>query len=239
MQLKFSFFFYFIFLSNLFSQDCLNDVDLNKIPQLEIRNLLTLQQKQNINCISDIEATCSENTSVTEFYKQIRVYKICDGIEHVWKNYSQDSPAKVYNTGKFSFGLMLCKNPSKILYSDDNFGKIEKGQVIYLKLRFLKGLYKMAVAFEILEVDSVNKFIEFSYIKGGNKASGKQRVQFVDTKKGRTKIIHTSYYKSNILIRDKFLYPFFHAKITNAFHHNLRKIIALNLKENKASTSKT
>ncbi len=212
------------------SQLCFNDIDLNKIPQQEIKRLLETQKKNNILCFNDIEATCTKEANLNEYYKQVRVYNFNDKIENVWLNYKTDSPAQVYNSSRFSFGFMLCKvkNKNKILYNNDNFGNIEKGQVIYLKLQFLKGLYKIAVAFEILDVDSINKVIEFSYVKGGNKTNGKQKLQFIDCLNGKTKIIHTSYYKSNFLLKDKILYPFFHAKITNEFHKNIKRLIFKN-----------
>jgi hypothetical protein len=234
---KFLWIFLLIFYAKIaFSQACLKDIDLQKIPQQEIRTLLAVQQKQNILCINDIESSCMINTNMQHFYKQTRTYFLSDSIENVWQNYSSDNTSKIYNSQKFSFGLMLCKNnnDNKILYSNDSFDKLEKGQIIYLNLRLLKGLYKMAVAFEILNVDSSNKTIEFSYVKGGNKTNGKQKLQFIDYKNGKTKIVHTSFYKSHFVMRDRLLYPFFHAKVTNEFHSNLKKIISFKHKYKKS-----
>lgn len=232
-------FFIFIF-TNSNGQLCFYDIDLNKIPQQEIKNLLDIQQKNKIFCISDIEATCSTEENLDNYFKQVRVYNLNQNIESVWMNYNEDSPDKVFNSRKLSFGLMLCKNKgnNKIIYNNGSFGKLEKGQVIYLKLKFLKGLYKMAVAFEILNVDSINKTIEFSYVKGGSNTNGKQKIQFIDCKNGKTKIIHTSYYRSNFILRDRILYPFFHAKVTNEFHKNIKHLILAKLKGvNQARTN--
>ena len=213
---------------NCNAQLCFNDIDLSKIPQKEIKDLLMLQYNCNIRCISDLEASYTMQQNAKDYYKQVRTYRLKESLESVWENYNNNSPTKIYTGSKFSFGLMLSKTKSNnsIMYNSDAFSKIEQGQVLYLKLDFLKGIYSMAVAFEITAIDSIKHTIEFSYVKGGCKASGKQTLQFEKCKNGETKITHTSLYKSKSTMRDMILYPFFHAKITNAFHRKLKNIIA-------------
>ena len=88
------------------------------------------------------------------------------------------------------------------------------------------GIFNIPVAFEIITVDSAEKVIEFSYIEG-NKSRGVQHVKFLDIGGGRTEIVHTSYFKSDSRIRDKWIYPFFHEKIVNDFHRNMKKLLHL------------
>ena len=88
------------------------------------------------------------------------------------------------------------------------------------------GIYNVPVAFEFITVDSVQKVIEFSYIEG-NKSSGVQQIKFLDMGGNRTKILHISYFKSNSPFRDRWLYPFFHIKIVNNFHRNMKRLLHL------------
>lgn len=220
-----------------FSQECLVDIDMSKVPYKEVRNLIKVQQNCSVNCINDLKASCGAHQSLKEYNKQVKSYKINKPVNEVWANYIKESPSHVYNSKKFSFGLMLCKKnqQQKIVYSKDQFGNLDTGQVIYLKLKFLKGLYKMAVAFEIISIDTLAKKVELSYVKGGNKSDGKQVLQFVNKGNSETEIIHTSYYKSENKIRDKFFYPFFHGKVTNEFHRNFKRLMNLSPAEKEKS----
>jgi hypothetical protein len=88
----------------------------------------------------------------------------------------------------------------------------------------MKGLYNLAVGLQIIEIDSVNRTITYSYIKGG-KSRGEQTIYFVPTKKGYTEIIHRTAFKGSSLFRDYYLYPWFHRIAINEFHRNMKKSI--------------
>ena len=98
-----------------------------------------------------------------------------------------------------------------------------------MNLKLLNGLYNLPVAFEITKIDEGNKMIEFSYLKGG-KARGAQVIQLMSTDRGYTKVVHKSYVQSHSKFRDKYLYPYFHNKIINEFHGNMRRLIAYRAK---------
>jgi hypothetical protein len=92
----------------------------------------------------------------------------------------------------------------------------------------MSGLKNLATAFEFTSIDKENKIIEFSYLKG-NISMGKQRIQFYETTKGYTRILHTSYYRNSNVFRNYFFYPFFHTRTTHEFHrNNKRQILAGN-----------
>jgi hypothetical protein len=135
-------------------------------------------------------------------------------------------PIKVMECRRVSFGVLLQKFPNNIYYNHDSIDGIETGQVYFLNLKILKGICNIPVAFEIITVDTTEKIIEFSYIEG-NKSSGVQQIKFCDFGNDSTQIIHTSYFKSDSDFRDKRLYPFFHKKIVNDFHRNMRKLLQL------------
>jgi hypothetical protein len=108
------------------------------------------------------------------------------------------------------------------MYRNDKrkFTGIDTGQVFLVNLKLLKGVCNLAVGLEIISVDSVNRCIKFSYVKG-NKSEGEQVIQFVSTEKGFTRIIHHTDFKSNSKFRDKYLYPYFHRLAINEFHRNV------------------
>jgi hypothetical protein len=81
----------------------------------------------------------------------------------------------------------------------------------------------MATAFEIITVDKEKGIIEFSYIED-NTTHGKQQMNFEQTAEGFTKIIHRSYFKSGSPIRDRYFYPYFHTRLINAYHRNMKKL---------------
>jgi hypothetical protein len=217
---------FILFINFCTAQECLNDIDLTKIPYKEVRELIISQKKSKVECISDIKSSCSQDFNCNEYYKQIRSYHLDKSLRTVWENYNGSETQKAYNSNKFSLGLMLCKKnvSEKILYPNSSFGRLDTGQVIYLKLKFLRGLLKMAVAFEINKIDTTNKTIEFSYVNGG-KSRGKQILEFKENNNHKTSIIHTTFYRSKSKVRDLVFYPFFHSRVTREFHKNFKRIL--------------
>jgi hypothetical protein len=205
------------------AQKNLDDVDLELIPHRSVREYLLQQKKNNIIQFIDIKPTWCEPQKTSEYNIQKRTYTIKENISKVWSKYQNTSPAKSWNGKKVMFGFMFSKKQDEALYAGDEFTGIDTGQVIFLNLKLLK-FYNLAMAFEIISVDAENKIIEFSYIEG-NVSHGKQCLQFLDTPEGYTQIIHSSYFKSESKLRDKFLYPFFHARTTNEFHRIMKRLI--------------
>jgi hypothetical protein len=108
--------------------------------------------------------------------------------------------------------------------NEHDFTRIDTGQVFYINLRILGGLYNLAVGLEIINIDPVNKSITYSYVKGG-KSRGEQTIHFIPTIKGYTEIIHQTAFKSDSYLRDRYLYPYFHKIAINEFHRNMKKCV--------------
>jgi hypothetical protein len=104
--------------------------------------------------------------------------------------------------------------------SDHEYAELDTGQVFFVNLKLLRGIYNLAVGLEIITIDSQNKTIQFSYVKGG-KSEGVQTIRFFETEEGSTKILHISEFRSNSHFRDKRLYPRFHKKFIYEFHENM------------------
>ena len=199
----------------------ISEINVNKIPQQKVREYLQNQQANQINTIFDIKPSLSPLSDNSGFRVDERIYLVKGSLDEVWQHYVLTNPGDSWNGKKVSFGLLLSKKDEKVIYKGESVARIDTGQVLYLNLKILNGLANMATVFEFTSVDENNKTLEFSYING-NVTQGKQNLRFVETAKGYTEIIHTTHYKSSSVLRDR-AYPFFHARIINDFHRNMKE----------------
>lgn len=206
------------------AQICLNEVELYKISQNKIQEYVLLQQEHGIQAFTDIKPSMDTDSDVKGYFIRENEYQINKDIEDVWNLYVNTDATKLWDGKKVSFGFLFSKKEDRIVYRNDNISKIDTGMVVYLNLRLMSGLKNLATAFEFINIDTENKVIEFSYLTG-NVSEGKQRVQFSETRKGNTRILHTSFYKSNNVFKNYFFYPYFHTRSTNEFHRNLKKLM--------------
>lgn len=204
------------------AQICLNEIEVNRISQNKVHEYIGWQQECGIQTFDEVEPSVQSNSNIKDYFVRENVYQVKRGIEEVWNNYLHTNPKKLWNGKKVSFGFLFSKKDKRIMYSDDKVSELDTGMVVYLNLRLMSGLINVATAFEIITIDKLNKTIEFSYLSG-NVSSGIQRLQFLETPKGRTEIIHTSYYKSNNIAKNYLFYPYFHTRATNEFHRNIKR----------------
>jgi hypothetical protein len=205
-----------------FSQQGLEDINLTRVPQKKIRKYINTQVNNHIIKFCDIEPSWKEGQDSSKFRELESTYLIKENPEKVWELYKTVSPAVSWNGKIVSFGLLFSKWTDSVMYRNENkFTEIDTGQVYYVNLRLLKGLYNLAVGLEIIKIDSVKKSIQFSYIEGG-KSQGEQTIHFIRTEEGYTQIIHSTLFKSNSRFRDKVLYPHFHRKAIDEFHRNIK-----------------
>jgi hypothetical protein len=155
-----------------------------------------------------------------------RIYIFKDSLAKVWEHYLFTNPGESWNGNRVKFGLLFSRKENRVVYQGDNVSSLNTGQVFYLNLKLLRGLSNLATVFELISIDDDQKVIEFSYVDG-NITEGKQQLKFKQTAKGNTEIIHTTYYKSKSAIRD-LLYPYFHTRLLNEFHRNMRKLYRIN-----------
>jgi hypothetical protein len=210
--------------SFIYSQNALiEEVNFDLIPYKTVKTYIHEQVKMNIISFSDIKPSWKNIQNQVAYHTQEKTYLIKENLSKVWEKYRTTSPAKSWNGKKVMFGFMFEKNNNTPIYCGDEKTEIDTGQVIFLNLKLLK-FYNLAMAFEVISIDTDKKIMEFSYIEG-NISQGKQSLQFIDTPEGYTKIIHSSVFKSDSKMRDKFLYPFFHTRTTNEFHRIMKRII--------------
>ncbi|MDN4165679.1 hypothetical protein QWY31_09205 [Cytophagales bacterium LB-30] len=218
--------FLIFFLSGLATkaQGQLEDIDLFKIPQQKIREFIAQQKANDIHFFSEIKASVYNFNESIHFRKHRRTYRLHDNTARVWEVYNMANPSESWKGKRVSFGLVCSKKDSALIYRNGAFNGLETGQVFYINVGVMAGLENLAVAFEIVTIDPENKIIEFSYVKGG-KSEGIQRLQFIEKRNGHTKVIHTSLFKSDSYMRDRFLYPFFHSKVIKEYHKNMKRLI--------------
>lgn len=211
----------------VFSQASVEDIDFDLIQHRQIKNYINEQKADHVENISDFTPSCSNLSDFSTYENQEKEYVIKEGLPIVWANYTQTNPAVSWDGKLVSFGLLISKQTNNIYYPGDEINGIDTGQIIFLDLKLLGGIYHLAMAFEIINEDPENGIIEFSYLEG-NKTLGIQRLKFTPTEEGYTKIVHSSYYKSPSKLRDKILYPYFHKRLINEFHRNFRRRLSQN-----------
>ncbi len=214
------------YLSSSYRQLMLGDINLDQIQQKKIRKYIVSQMAKGSHSFNDIQPSWKRGEDKSSYMNNEVAFIVQGDFQKIWEGYIEENPSNSWNTQKVSFGVLLQKSPNRIFYNHDLISGIHTGQIYYLNLKVFSGISNIPVAFEVITVDVVENVIEFSYIKD-NKSTGFQHIEFTDIGDNRTKILHTSYYKSNSKFRDKYIYPFFHKKIVKDFHRNMRKLLKL------------
>jgi len=215
-----------LFFMNTFqckSQMTISEIDFDKVTQKKVRNFLIEEENNGIDLLTDIEPTMQTNSDTEGYRTHSKEYFLKDSLINIWRHYIDTNPGDSWDGRKVSFGMLFSKKDNVIVYHDDHVSQLDTGQVIFLNLKLMGGIANIAAAFEFITIDEAKRIIEFSYVDG-NITKGKQRMEFTETAKGYTRILHTSFYKSSSSFRDRVLYPFFHDKVSNEFHRNMKKL---------------
>jgi hypothetical protein len=220
---------FLIFLVVLFSLPVFSQrvqpINLEGIRHRKVRKFIEDKKINLMPHFASIQASWKEGIDKSTFSYYEKEFYLNDDISNVWKCYNQTNPTLMWNGHfvKFDFMISKCSN-STAYFNNKIFPEMDTGQVYFLDLRLMRGLFNVPIAFEIINIDPIRKIIEFSYIKG-NKSLGKQSLQFLENGDGRIRIIHGTYYKSDSKFRDHFIYPYFHKKLLKEFHRNMRHLI--------------
>jgi len=177
-----------------------------------------------VNGFGDLKAACTMETDLTEFRKCVGRYRIKASTSDVWSSYVHADPMTSWKTRKSATGLVYYRHNDSLVYPGQHIDQTMQGQVLFLNLKLAKGLFKMATAFEIMEVSDADGIITFSYLNTG-KTHGLQEVKFLALDNQNTLIEHTSWVRSGSKFRDSVLYPFFHKKLIRAFHRKMKDSI--------------
>jgi len=202
------------------------DVRYEAIPFRTVKTYLDSQrEKAQVDCFADLRPTCENIEDFSAFYRYRRQYSFKQPIEQVWEAYRKANPTEAWTTKKSSCGLMYERESDRIIYPADSVDGIMNGQILYMDIKLIRGLYHLATAFEITKVEDELGIIEVNYTESGIN-EGKQIIQMFETENGRTRIVHTTFIRSGNKIRDKYLYPYFHTRLINSFHRKMKRLIA-------------
>jgi hypothetical protein len=195
---------------------------LSEIPQKQVQHYIKDRDINYMQNFSAIHASWKKESIESAYRFHERIFYIKKNLAEVWGCYRHSNPVKSWNTHFIKIGLLISKCSNSVTYVNNcTYPEIDTGQVVFVDLKLIKGLFNVPLAFEITNIDPILKILEFSYIEG-NTTQGKQTVQFFDNGDGRTRIVHLSYFKSYSPFRDKFLYPHFHSKFIKEFHRNMK-----------------
>lgn len=203
----------------------LKKINLEEIPQRKVRQYIVSRNIDKMKDFSLIHASWKKNIDASTFHVIEKTFYLKSKLSDVWEFYRHANPFEMLNGKSLRFGLMISKFSNSVTYSDNSsFPTLDTGQVYFLDIKLIKGLFNVPVAFEFINIDPEKKIVELSYIDN-NISRGKQTLQFFDDGEGRTRIAHNSYFKSESSFRDDFLYPYFHKKFIREFHRNMKHLI--------------
>ncbi|NQV53137.1 MAG: hypothetical protein HQ500_08130 [Flavobacteriales bacterium] len=201
-----------------------DDVRYEDIPLEKIRNYLVTQRNQaEVERFSELQASCEDLEDFDGFYQYEKKYLVKLPLIQVWHAYKRANPTEAWTTNKSTCGLMYERASDRIVYPNDTVDGINIGQILYMDLNLIQGLYHMATAFEITKVEDESGVFEVSYLKRGF-TEGKQIVRMYETEKGYTRIVHQTFMRSGRKFRDKVLYPYFHNRLINSFHRKMKHL---------------
>lgn len=218
-----------LFIAWLSLQPCVSQsltrINISEIPQRKVRNYIVSRSIDKMEDFSSIHASWKKNIDKSHFNVIEKTFFFDYDLSDVWDFYRHANILNMWNGKSVRFGVMISKGTNSVINSyNSSFHEIDTGDVYFLNLKLLKGLFNVEVAFEIITIDLKQRIMEFSYIDN-NKSLGKQSIQFFDNGPARTKIVHLSYFKSNSSVRDEIFYPYFHKKFIREFHKNMSNLI--------------
>jgi hypothetical protein len=182
--------------------------------------------KNKLNNIADLEEilpVCYLESINQDFYLHTKTYFFDQNIEKVWNAYLNIPPKICWSGPHLNFSFSYDVEKQKISYQDDDYEGLKTNQLIFIEIRFLFGLIKLAVTHQVNKVSKEEYLIKLCYVKGG-KSSGSQMIRFEQSGSG-TLVKHETYYKSDSKFRDEKLYPFIHEQIINLFHKNVKDFL--------------
>jgi hypothetical protein len=196
-------------------------IALERIPHKKIRAFIQEQINNRVQSVKDLQVSFRPGDCTKKFLKHEEVFEAKYNIDTVWDSYNKTGLNSVFTGSLVSFALMLSKrNELDVLYKEETFSATEVGQVYFMNLSVLKGIIQIAVSYEIVVKNEEERVLEFAYIKGG-KSIGFQRIKLDSVGNNRTRITHTTHYRSQSKFRDRFIYPYFHTKVLEEYHTNM------------------
>ncbi len=203
-------------------------IDLKEISQKKVRKYILRKNIDKMHDFSSIRPSFTKDEKETGLKVNEKIFYLRSRLASVWNGYREANPAEAFNSRSFRLEMMIMKKSNDVFYKNTvSLPVIDTGQLYFFDIRLMKGLVNVPMAFEVINIDDAKKVLEVSYIEG-NKAQGKQQVQFFDNGDGRTMVVHKSFFKSHSWLRDTFLYPYFHRRLVRDYHRTMEKLVQEN-----------
>ncbi len=199
-------------------------INLRRIKSDKTKDYLLKHKLSNLEDLGKILPVCYLEGITQDFNLHSKSYEFGQDLETVWNGYLNIPPAMSWCGRRISFSFSYDTNLKDIRYIDDEYKGLKENQLIFIEIKILFGLIKLAVTHQVNTISKDKHTIKLCYVEGG-KSSGSQIISFEKAGTG-TKVTHNTWYKSDSKFRDKFLYPIIHERIINHFHKNVRKYLS-------------
>lgn len=195
-----------------------------KIKQKRIRLFMQQQHWFNSDDFAQIHSECINKEEKNDYFIHQKTFLIQAPVNEVWQTYLNIQPDDAWKGDLVSFGAMYSDDKVPFHYLHETSPVSAVGQIIFINLRIFGGIFNLPVAHKIAEINEKEHLIRTCYVASG-KSKGTQFIRIVADGNGQSKVIHTTYYKSDSDFRDKKIYPFFHSKVITEFHRNISHFI--------------
>jgi hypothetical protein len=197
-------------------------IDFLRIKQKSVHKLFGKNKIQTLKHLADLQSFCYDPGHTKKYNKHLISFKIKAPIERVWETYKTISPQDTWKGRMVSFGVMYSRKRNQVSFHDDAYHGIEPGQLIFLNLNLFANVAHLAVGHEVVDVFEELKHIKICYVQNGASV-GTQLIQLKKVTDTETEVLHETWYTSGSWVRDKILYPIFHALAVCEFHTNVKK----------------
>lgn len=201
-------------------------IDCEQMPYSSMKKLLRKEGIASTSDLDRLQPTCVPDSMMDQFQFHVKTYFIDAPVDEVWEVYKTISPQEAWQGSIGSYAFMYSRSDGHIKYVSDDYPGIEEGQVIFLNLRFLHGLFNIAVGQEVTEINDEQRVMKFCYLDN-NRASGSQFFKLEPTADGGTMVIHQTNYRSDSKFRDERVYPLIHSMIIKEYHRSIADKIAM------------
>jgi hypothetical protein len=199
-------------------------IDFGRILQPKVKQLLVRNGLQSLTALSKMKSLPYDSTLNKKFNRHYIDFVIQEDRNSVWETYKTISPQQTWSGNMVSFGMMYSRNRNLVTYPGDAYPGLEAGQLLFLNLNLFAGLINLAVGHEVVDVDDANTCVTICYLEHGASV-GTQKFWLEEVSGNSTKVIHETWYTSGSWLRDKVLYPGFHAKAITEFHTHVKRYV--------------
>ncbi|MCR9065444.1 MAG: hypothetical protein NXI00_15830 [Cytophagales bacterium] len=199
-------------------------INLSKIASVCTKDYLSKNGLIDEDDLSKVMPVCYLEGVTDDFHRHVKTYTTKHPVDKVWKAYLNIPPVASWAGKRIKFSFSYNKETKRFHYLNDEYAGLKVNQLIFIEIKLLFGLIKLAVTHHVNQILPDKKKIKLCYVQGG-KSAGSQIISFEKITDSETRIVHETFYKSDSEFRDKKLYPMLHEKIINQFHQNVFKYL--------------